>query len=54
MGPVEFLVQWSWVSLGSEVYLVNETAREVLVTLRRRGYLGETSFVSRFLSGPDY
>ncbi|KAG7164631.1 FRAS1-related extracellular matrix protein 2-like 1, partial [Homarus americanus] len=46
VGSQVFRLQWSWVSLQKEEYHVNETSRELLITLRRRGYLGETSFVT--------
>ncbi|XP_042885608.1 FRAS1-related extracellular matrix protein 2-like, partial [Penaeus japonicus] len=40
----EFKLNWSWISLEEELYEVNETDKVVLVQLRRRGFLGETSF----------
>ncbi|XP_069989774.1 FRAS1-related extracellular matrix protein 3-like [Penaeus vannamei] len=42
----EFELNWSWISLEKELYEVNETDKVVLVHLRRRGFLGETSFVT--------
>ncbi|BFZ14656.1 hypothetical protein BsWGS_17695 [Bradybaena similaris] len=41
-----FHLNWAWISLESDVFLVNETEPTLNVTLRRRGYLGETAFVT--------
>uniref|UniRef100_A0A6Q2YHN7 Calx-beta domain-containing protein n=1 Tax=Esox lucius TaxID=8010 RepID=A0A6Q2YHN7_ESOLU len=41
-----FRLQWAWVSMESRLYVVQENSQFLQVVLRRRGHLGETSFVS--------
>ncbi|XP_064795225.1 FRAS1-related extracellular matrix protein 2-like [Oncorhynchus masou masou] len=41
-----FRVQWAWVSMETRLYTVQESSQFLEVTLRRRGHLGETSFVT--------
>jgi len=43
---LQYGLQWSFISLASELLVVDETEKELIITVKRRGFLGETSFVT--------
>ena len=41
-----YVFQWSFISLKQELMVVDEVEKELIITIQRRGFLGETSFVT--------
>ena len=41
-----YVFQWSFISLKEELLIVDEVEKELIISIQRRGFLGETSFVT--------
>lgn len=41
-----FCLNWAWISLEEENYVIDENFKFLEVTIRHRGYLQKTSFIS--------
>ena len=49
-----FHLNWAWVSFIQNEVKVNETAEKLEVRLQRRGFLGETCFISKYWLETSY